>query len=169
MAESKGGKSAAGQVGSAQAPPRTSSSPSDDVESPTQVVPVNVGESTLSHEQFARFYEEMARRCSEGSPNPSISFAPFTPGAKEHGGHKKPSPEEPVSDPEALKVYLKTLMASSGIGIGELREVVKEISPTTVAAPPAPRDAPEMPSAPPPQAAYDPHFPGNDGTKKVGR
>ena len=79
MAESEGGRSAAEQDGSAQAPPRTSSSPSDDVESPTQVVPANVGESTLSHEQFARFYAEMAMRCNEGSPNPSISFAPFTP------------------------------------------------------------------------------------------
>ena len=95
MAESKGGRSAAEQVGSAQAPPRTSSSLSDDVESPMQVVPANVGESTLSPEQFARFYKEMAMRFSEGSPNPSISFAPFTSGAKEQGGHKKPSPEEP--------------------------------------------------------------------------
>ena len=103
-----------------------------------QVVPANVGESTLSPEQFARF-REMAMRFSEGSPNPSISFAPFTPGAKEQGVHKKPSPEEPVRDPEALKVYLRTLLASSGLKIDELREVVKEISPTTVAAPPVPR------------------------------
>ena len=94
----------------------------------------------------------MAIRFSDGSPNPSISFAPFTPGAKDQGGHKKPSPEEPIGDPEALKVYLRTLMASSGLGIDDLREVVKEISPTTVAAPPVPRDAPEMSSAPPPQA-----------------
>ena len=151
MAESEGGRSAAEQDGSAQAPPRTSSSLSDDVESPMQVVPANVGESTLSPEQFARF-REMAMRFSEGSPNPSISFAPFTPGAKEQGVHKKTSPEEPVHDPEALKVYLRTLLASSGLKNDELREVVKEFSPTTVAAPPVPRDVPKMPSAPPPQA-----------------
>ena len=110
MAESEGGKSAAEQDGSAQAPPRTSSSLSDDVESPPQVVPANVGESTLSPEQFARF-KEMAMRFSEGSPNPFINFVPFTPDVKEQGVHKKPSPEEPVRDPEALKVYLRTLLA----------------------------------------------------------
>ena len=154
MAESEGGRSAAEQDGSAQAPPRTSSSLSDDVESPMQVVPANVGESTLSPEQFARYFKEMARHFSEDSPNPSISFAPFTPGAKEQGGHKKPSPEEPAHDPEALKVYLRTLLATSELKIDELREVVKEISPTTVAAPPVPRDAPNMPSAPPSQAVY---------------
>ena len=152
MAESEGGKTAAGQDGSAQAPPRTSSSLSDDVESPMQVVPANVGDSTLSPEQFARYFKEMARRFNEDSPIPSTSFAPFTPGAKERGGHKKPSPEEPIGDPEALKVYLRTLMASSGLGIDDLREVVKEISPTTVAAPPAPRDPPKMPPPPPAQA-----------------
>ena len=157
MAESEGGRSAAEQDGSAQAPPRTSSSLSDDVESPMQVVPANVGESTLSPEQFARFYKEMlAMRFSEVSPDTSISFAPFTPGAKEQGVHKKTSPEEPVHDPEALKVYLRTLLASSGLKNDELREVVKEISPTTVAAPPVPRDVPKMPSAPPPQAAHTP-------------
>ena len=117
-----------------------------------QVVPANVGDRTLSPEQFARYFKEMAMHFGEDSPNPSISFAPFTPGAKEQGGHKKPSPEEPVSNPEALKVYLETLLASSGIKIDELKEVVKEISPTTVAAPPVPRDAPERPSAPPSQA-----------------
>ena len=152
MAESEGGRSAAEQDGSAQAPPRTSSSLSDDVESPMQVVPANVGDSTLSPEQFARYFKEMARRFNEDSPIPSTSFAPFTPGAKERGGHKKPSPEEPIGDPEALKVYLRTLMASSGLGIDDLREVVKEISPTTVAAPPAPRDPPKMPPPPPAQA-----------------
>ena len=163
MAESEGGKTAAGQDGSAQAPPRTSSSLSDDVESPMQVVPANVGDSTLSPEQFARYFKEMARRFNEDSPIPSTSFAPFTPGAKERGGHKKPSPEEPIGDPEALKVYLRTLMASSGLKIDELREVVKDISPTTVAAPPVPRDAPKMPSAPQTQAVENPlsetHFP----------
>ena len=154
MAESEGGKSAAEHDGSAQVPPRTLSSLSDDVESPVQVVPANVGESTLSPEQFARF-KEMAMRFSEGSPNPFINFAPFiTPDVKEQGVHKKPSPEEPVRDPEALKVYLRTLLASSGIKIEELKEVVKEISPTTVAAPPVPRDAPEMPPAPPSQAVW---------------
>ena len=152
MEESERGRSAVEQDGSAQAPPRTSSSLSDDVESPTQVVPANVGESTISPEQFARFYKEMAMRFSEGSPNPSISFAPFTPGAKEQGGYKKPSPEGPVSDPEALKVYLRTLMASSGIEIDELREVAKEVSPATVAAPPVPQGAPKMPPAPQTQA-----------------
>ena len=155
MAESEGGRSAAEQDGSAQAPPRTSSSLSDDVESPMQVVPANVGESTLSPEQFARF-KEMAMRFSEGSPNPFINFVPFTPDVKEQGVHKKPSPEEPVRDPEALKVYLRTLMASSGLKVDELMEVVKEVSPTTVAAPPVPRDVPEMPSAPPSQAAFFP-------------
>ena len=152
MAESEGGRSAAEQDGSAQAPPRTSSSLSDDVESPMQVVPANVGDSTLSPEQFARYFKEMARRFGEDSPNPSISFVPFTPGAREQGGHKKPIPEGPVSDPEARKVYLRTLLASSGLGIDDLREVVKEISPTTVAAPPAPRDPPKMPPPPPHQA-----------------
>ena len=78
------------------------------------------------------------------------------PFAKEQGVHKKPSPEEPVRDPEALKVYLRTLMASSGLGIDDLKEVVKEISPTTVAAPPAPRDPPKKPPPPPSQAVIHP-------------
>ena len=47
-------------------------------------------------------------------------------------------------------------MVSSGLKIDELKEVVKEISPTTVAAPPVPRDAPNMPPAPPSQAGYVP-------------
>ena len=136
------------------APPRTSSSLSNDVESPTQVLPANVGGSTISPEQFERLYKEMAIRFSDGSPNTSFSFAPFTPGAKEQGGYKKPSPEGPVSDPETLKVYLRTLMASSGLKVDELMEVVKEVSPTTVAAPPVPRDAPKMPSAPQTQAGF---------------
>ena len=152
MAESEGGRSAKEPDGSAQAPPRTSSSLNDDVESPVQVVPANVGDRTLSPEQFARYFKEMAMHFGEDSPNTSISFAPFTPGAREQSGHKKPIPEGPVSDPEARKVYLRTLLASSGIKIEELKEVVKEISPTTVAAPPVPRDAPERPSAPPSQA-----------------
>ena len=158
MEGSEGGRSAAEQDGSAQAPPRTSSSLSDDLESPTQVVPVNVGESTISPEQFARLYKEMAIRFSDGSPNTSFSFAPFTPGAKEQGGYKKPSPEGPVSDPETLKVNLRTLMASSGLKVDELMEVVKEVSPTTVAAPPVPRDAAKMPSAPPTQAGFYSNF-----------
>ena len=59
MAESEGGKSAKEPDGSAQAPPRTSSSLNDDVESPVQVVPANVGDRTLSPEQFARYFKEM--------------------------------------------------------------------------------------------------------------
>ena len=117
MEGSEGGRSAAEQDGSAQAPTRTSSSLSNDVESPTQVLPANVGGSTISFEQFDRLCKEMAIRLSDGSPNPSFSFAPFTPGAKEQGGYKNQSPEGPVSDPETLKVNLMTMMASSGLGV----------------------------------------------------
>ena len=39
-------------------------------------------------------------------------------------------------------------MASSGLKADELMEVVKEVSPTTVAAPPVPQGAPKMPPAP---------------------
>ena len=42
-------------------------------------------------------------------------------------------------------------MVSSGLKIDELREVVNGISPTTVAAPPVPRDAPKVPPPPPPR------------------
>ena len=108
MAESEGGRSAAEQDGSAQAPPRTSSSLSDDVESPMQVVPANVGESTLSPEQFARF-KEMAMRFSEGSPNPFINFTPFiTPDVKEHL-HRLPILPHEIPSTRPVLVCLLTL------------------------------------------------------------
>ena len=129
----------------------------------TQASPANVGGSAISFEQFEHLCKEMATRLSDGSPNPSFSFAPYTPGVKEQGGDKKWSPEEPVSDPETLKVNLRTMMASSGLEVHELMEMVKGVSPTTVAAPPVPRDAPKMPSAPQTQAVETPlsetHFP----------
>ena len=39
--------------------------------------------------QFEHFCKEIATRLSDGPPNPPLSIAPYTPGAKEQGGDKK--------------------------------------------------------------------------------
>ena len=105
------------------------------------------------HEQFEHFCKEIATRLGDGPPNPPLSIAPYTPGAKEQGRDKKWSPEEPVSYQETLKVNLQAMMASSGLEVNELMEMAKGVSPTTVAAPQVPLDAPKIPLAPRTQAA----------------
>ena len=149
MAQASGGKPAVGQVGVTQESSRTSLNQSNDVGPSTPALFAGVGGSTISAEQYKHFCETIVTRLNDGFPKPPFSIAPPTPGAEEQGGDRKWPPEKPVSRPESLKVNLQAIMASSGLKFDELVEIVKGVSPTTVAATQVPLDAPEVPPAPP--------------------